>query len=452
METTTTTTNEHEGQEVLPLWSENPTAWIKENQGNEGFVQRVLDVLRPFANANLHSVATLRPVAYLLRAISSEMSFLERQDPQWMHLGPVCVPSSPEGVAVLRALRQVALNNVQTFSLVTPNSPLGLLLDAYRTVQEAYPSLYRGVKNETLWDGKPENQGFRIDFGLYPLAIRGLPSGKFIPPSILQSSLIGKEMTGDQVLEIANREGWCANGVSEFLSSHGISHARNGGDCVYCGSSNEDGDSEVSWCEDFTLTEGMIGELECLGYLDEVLQFFGEKDSAESWEALFEGVNDLEVLQGLVQQIPEDPEDGISFDNETWIFELDVSEIEGLSDLEFEMQARVLPVLGQLALSYTDRGFMPPLPGFLHRKSNSALPSWRWDPEEGRIRHAVGTPVDAVLEIDVRNGGPYFRLPNGKGGTPIERNGNSYLLRCAMSHGGSDTLVFGEIAQSRVVI
>lgn len=354
------------------------------------------------------------PLARLLESVADSMRYqLPREDSRFVRFGPLVVPTSPRGLDALRAIRTHAnelVTGTSPRSVLDDSSPLALLLDEIeRTSRMRRSGILASVKNRT--SSADSVDGFRLAFGLHARAMGAMPNGTTLPPALLGAQLVGREIDGNEAEELRSDLDMCASGTIEFLDRFGISYEGGGGsyECGECGSEHESDEcEEIESIDDFTLTSDMLDALDRQGYGEGVREFFGAEDGCDEWSGMLESCDNAEILARCAPNA----EDGISYDSSVWKFVPEFEEIDGLESLEWSEQARVLPLLVEIAQAHATASVLPPIGGTLvyqpaQYESRSVVEpvsyNFDWSPQAGTLTHTIAGPL--ALVVDARNGG-----------------------------------------------
>jgi len=393
-------------------WHTKPDEWsarfVEQDMGKAyGALRSLLE------NPATDFVRCALPLATLLASVRASISYRwDREDSRFVSFGPIVVPTSPRGLDALRAIRahaSEALTGTSPRAVLDDSSATARLLDEIKRVSGFRSSgILQGIKNRT--SSASEVSGIRIGFDFDSRALASMPKGLTLPPALLGTTLVGREITGDEAQELRSDLDMCADGTAEFLRTFGISHECDGGEyeCDSCGSVSEsDEGGDVSYIADFTLTAEMVEALDRQGYGDGFREHFGAEDGCDEWSSMLETCDDSEILERCAPNT----EDGIAYDSDVWDFVPDFEGIAGLDDLEWSEQARALPLLVRIAQAHETARVLPPISGALVLKpapyeTRSTVEPKRfdfvWSPDEGTLTHEIGGAL--VLRVSAKNG------------------------------------------------
>lgn len=370
-------------------------------------------------------------VVRFLEAVAEHLHVVDgwqHRGPEWIRCGPIVVPSTSTGIAALRKLRDSALavrSNGTDNMGIDDASTLAKLISALKSAAIDSAILSPGLRNVT----KEDNRCLVFDAQLCTATMREMPTGTKVPQSLLGASLEGIEVDEDDINSMANSNGWCADGVRDWLQQWTDAEFEGGDyDCDQCGSTVEDYGTLAS--VSFTLTPEIIDELDCSeGYLDVFQDYFEAEGSGScDFSTLLQEKNDSEILEGWKpadkitvtakgivggKEFTHDveTETGIEYDPDVWRFSADYSELE-LDDLDSEELIRLIPLLAEINAQYRDRSILPPIPGTLERVTITNVSTYYgryragsadmiWDPTDGTLSHvAIGGGSGVRLEID----------------------------------------------------
>lgn len=343
-------------------------------------------------------------VISLLGTLSERIPTWDRPGSQaFLEFGPILVPTSPLGLRVLGFLRRHAQNAIDGRNMVEiaeQGSVLGKLAAALDGCGER-SAILQGVRNHTSANGK----GFALALALDARALASMPSGEALPVSILVPDVEGYEIDGDDALRLINDCDMCHEGAIEFLQKHEIGFETEGGsyECDSCGRESDDEDSAyVSSIDDFTFTADMVLDLDGHGFLSDTRDFIGEADGSADWNSLLDIRIDAEIME---RHKP--AENGIEYDPDVWAFVPDFESIEGLAELEWSEQVRILPLLSRIVSEHESARMLPPIEGTLTLKPSHAgegnarmrARAFAWDPDAGTLTHRTqgGSTCVAVV-------------------------------------------------------
>ena len=398
-------------------WRERPRDFVGLYGGDSGAlfeaIGRVLDSLDHSSGASDYRRGDAEPLARLLECCAESLRYRIRDDSRWISFGPLAVPTSPRGLEILGAIRTHAselVTGTSPRSVLDDSSGLARLLDEIeRTARMRRSGILTSARNRT--SSASEVSGFRIGFDFHSRALASMPKGSTLPPAILGSALVGREITSAEASELREDLDMCDSGSREFLDRFGIEYEGGSGtyECDSCGSEHEDEDGgEIEWISDFVLTSDMLDALDRQGFGDGAREFFGAEDGCDEWSGMLESCDDAEILARCAPNA----EDGIRYDSSVWRFVPDFEGIDGLDALEWSEQARALPLLVRIANEHETASVLPPISGSLvyqpapYESRSTVEPKsydFQWNAEAGTLTHTIAGPL--ALRVNARNGG-----------------------------------------------
>ena len=396
----------------------------------------------------LDFVREAEALARLLECCAEALRYRIRDDSRWISFGPLAIPTSPRGLDALRAIRAHAselVTGTSPRSVLDDSSGLARLLDEIeRTARMRRSGILESARNRT--SSASEVSGFRLGFSFHSRALASMPNGNTLPPAILGSALVGREITGDEASELRSDCDMCDDGTAEFLDRFGISYEREGGayECDSCGCEHEsDEGGEISWISDFTLTSDMLDALDRQGFGDGAREFFGAEDGCDEWSGMLDACDDSEILARCAPNA----EDGIRYDSSVWRFVPDFEGIDGLDALEWSEQARALPLLVRIANEHETASVLPPISGSLvyqpapYESGRSTVEpksyDFQWNAEAGTLTHTIAGPL--ALRVNAKHGGASIvHTIDGREhtGALTHTSGSEYALDAPAYEGG----------------
>ena len=332
--------------------------------------------------------------------------------PGWIRCGPIAAPASPTGIRAIRELKRYA-HDVIRFRLSSAVDPDSLVGRFARNVETA------AVDDEVVknWGYGAKGARLAIDVVLSRNVMESLPVGP-APKPIKSESLEGQEFDGDRIEEWRSDADACIDGTTEFLNRIGVNYETDSSECD-CGCCGEP--EEITWCEDFTITDRIVRMLDKAGYLDATLDFFDL--GAGSWEDVAE-LNDAE-LDDRIRMLPRKfvrwevrggteldaptpeavmEEQTAHYDPTVWEFIPDYVGL-GMDSVDYDDVARILPRIVAMVDDCAKRGLLPPIDGILRQRNAYGRHDWTWSAEYGYLEHNAKdvtvrfTPEDGTSAI-----------------------------------------------------
>lgn len=392
-----------------PDWKTDPAKYVSESTLTETLDTDVDAILADYLPQNQTHLGH-EDIAKLLQSVAKSIgTYPLGRSNKWLAYGPIVIPATQNGVAILRQLRDYAKStidgNANIAELVDDGSKIGKLLQALSKVEGS--AILAGYRNATLATRDADCQGIRLKLDL---ELHNLPKGETLPKQLLVPALLGQEIRdGGQAEAIRNSMGACVGGFSEFLNDHGINHETDAiGECGSCGQTNDDDEpSEISWCEKFKLTKEILDDLD-ESQQDDLREALGDDDdSSDSWAELLNLKADHEIRKLLLPE-EKSKDNGIKYDTTVYTFVPDFQQIDGLEELPFAELARILPILQSVDDAYRAQGILPPIPGTLRKASRTyhdrkGSSVWAWEPDCARLSHQ-GTTAGLTVAVNVLHG------------------------------------------------